>query len=187
MKSNVQRLTLLAGIALPLSLALSTLSLAQPAGQDTDHAADQQGAREAHQGWQRDPAAHAAHRAQRLREVLQLRSDQEDALSAYLAAIKPPQGMGEHMRQQHDADQHLTAPERMDQMLGRLDRMRALLATRAEATKRFYADLSPAQQKAFDAMGPMGGGHRHGEGGGRMGQDRDGDEHGVGQDDQPPG
>jgi hypothetical protein len=34
----------------------------------------------------------------------------------------------------------------------------------AAAVKRFYAQLTPSQQKAFDAMRPMGG-HRGGMGG----------------------
>jgi hypothetical protein len=38
----------------------------------------------------------------------------------------------------------------------------------AAAVKRFYAQLTPAQQKAFDAMRPMGG-HRGGMGGGMGG------------------
>ena len=39
----------------------------------------------------------------------------------------------------------------------------------AAATKRFYAQLSPTQQKAFDAMGPRGGKGMRGHGGGQRG------------------
>jgi hypothetical protein len=47
-------------------------------------------------------------------------------------------------------------------MMARMDEMRADFAARASAIKTFYAQLSPSQQQAFDAMG----GHfMHGHGG----------------------
>jgi Spy/CpxP family protein refolding chaperone len=52
-------------------------------------------------------------------------------------------------------------------------------ARHADAVKRFYAALTPAQQKAFDAMhqGMMGG---HGKRGGHMGDHKDGGRHAPG-------
>ncbi len=60
----------------------------------------------------------------------------------------------------------MTTPERLDRMAARLDARRAAFTARAEATKTFYAQLSPAQQKAFDVMGYRGhGGGMDGHGG----------------------
>jgi hypothetical protein len=111
--------------------------------------------------------------AQHLRDALQLQSSQDAALSAYLDAIKPPDGMQSRMDRDRDADAQLTTPQRLDKMLAHMDQMRARMVQRADATKRFYAQLSPSQQKAFDALGPMMM-HRGGDGRGRDGFRRDG-------------
>lgn len=101
---------------------------------------------------------HAAQRQARLKQILQLTPAQENAWNAWIASRQPA------AIQRPDPAQfaQLTTPER-------IDRMRALRATRAaemdrrgEATKTFYAALTPAQQKAFDALQleRRGGGHR---------------------------
>jgi hypothetical protein len=98
--------------------------------------------------------------ARRLRDVLQLTPAQEPALQAFLAAMHPPrqgpQGLDE------------MAKHMQDQMARRQAEMQARIA----AIKQFYAALTPAQQKAFDALhgGMMGGmGREHGGWGGRHG------------------
>lgn len=96
-----------------------------------------------------DPEA----RAQRLRDVLQLRADQDGALKAYLAATEP-KGWDRDGPKKEDVDgppKGLTTPERLDRETRRLERARA----RIDATRAFYAALSPSQKKAFDALGPM--------------------------------
>ena len=109
-----------------------------------------------------DPEAHAQH----LRDVLQLRADQDGALKAYLAATAPM----DHDRMEHadhksgDAPpKRLTTPERLDRETEHLTQAKA----RIDATRAFYTALSPSQKKAFDTLGPMGEGHgpgmRHGE------------------------
>jgi hypothetical protein len=100
-----------------------------------------------------DPEA----RAQHLRDVLQLRADQDGALKAYLAA-SGPKDWGKHGPKRDAADgprKPLTTPERLDRETEHLNRAKA----RIDATRAFYAALSPSQKKAFDALGPMGGGH----------------------------
>lgn len=148
------RTLMLAGLALPIGFATATLA--------ADH--DGPGAAPSHEGMRHmdDPAAQAAHaerHAQHLRDALQLRPEQEPALKALLESMKPPGGMMEHMQHEHDEGENLTTPQRLDKMLAHLDEARAHMAAHSEAVKRFYAQLSPAQQKAFDAMGPMGGMH----------------------------
>lgn len=109
--------------------------------------------------WQRpDPAQMAERHAERLRAVLQLRPDQEPALHAFIAAMQPSPEQMQRREAEHDEARELTTPQRLDRMQARLAEHQAEFARRAEAIKRFYAQLSPAQQKAFDAL-PMG---RHG-------------------------
>ncbi|KQY35224.1 hypothetical protein ASD38_01225 [Caulobacter sp. Root487D2Y] len=100
-----------------------------------------------------DPEA----RAQHLRDVLQLRSDQDGALKAFLAATEPKDWDGDRPKK-GDGDgppKALTTPERLDRETEHLARAKA----RIDATRAFYAALSPSQRKAFDALGPMVGGH----------------------------
>jgi hypothetical protein len=58
---------------------------------------------------------------------------------------------------------NLSTPQRLDRMQARSAERQARLAQRAEAIKRFYAQLTPAQQRAFDAL-PMGRGGMGGRG-----------------------
>ena len=100
-----------------------------------------------------DPEAQAQH----LRDVLQLRADQDGALKAYLDAVAPgDRGKDRPNREAVDAPRKpLTTPERLDREAEHLARAKA----RIDATRAFYAALSPSQKKAFDALGPMAGGH----------------------------
>ena len=176
------RLALVAGLVLPLGFASASLALDAPPAPP--------GAPAAHQGQWRDPAERRAHMAGHLRDVLQLQPGQEAALAAYLDAMKPPgdrADRADHARA--EADQHLTTPQRLDKMLAHLDEMRSHMVARVDATKQFYAQLSPPQQKAFDDLAPMmmhrmgdhhdgmEGAHHHG----------DGEGHEMGPAGQPPG
>jgi hypothetical protein len=154
----LQRL-LLAAAVLPLAFATSSLAQDRPDGARPPMAGH------------RDPAARAEARAQHLRDALQLRADQEGALHAFLDAARPPQGERDGMRADREAGEHMTTPQRLDQMLAHMDAMHTAMVSRVEATKRFYAQLSPGQQKAFDALGPMVMGH-HGMGGDKGGHGR---------------
>jgi len=115
-----------------------------------------------------DPAAMAERRIERLRTVLQLTPQQEPALRAFVEAIRPPGDRRARMGEARAEMAGLTTPQRLDRMQARMAERQAMFERRAAATKRFYAQVSPSQQKAFDAMGPMGG--RHGKG--RMGHGR---------------
>ena len=124
----------------------------------------------------RDPAAMAARHADRLRVALQLRPDQEPALKALVAAMVPPEGMGMRMGKMgegHEKMASMTTPERLDHMKAMMAQHEARFEQHSAAVKKFYAQLTPSQQKAFDAMslkmgGRMGPGGGH-EGGGRQG------------------
>lgn len=119
------------------------------------------------------PEQRAERRAEHLRAVLQLRPEQEPALRAFLAARQRSPADRELMRGQRREMAQMTTPERLDRMAERMRQRQARFEQHAAATKRFYAQLSPAQQKAFDAMAPRGrmmGGHRGGRGGWGHGQ-----------------
>ena len=111
-----------------------------------------------HHGKHGDPEAHAKH----LRDVLQLRPDQDAALKAYLEATAPnkmAEGMKWESKIDND-DKPLTTPERLDKQAAHMTKMAETFQKRATATKAFYAALSPSQQKAFDALSPHHGGPR---------------------------
>lgn len=111
-----------------------------------------------HHGKHGDPEAHAKH----LRDVLQLRPDQDAALKAYLEATAPKtmaEGLKWESKDDGD-DKPLTTPERLDRQAAHMTKMAETFQKRASATKAFYAALSPSQQKAFDALAPHHGGPR---------------------------
>lgn len=113
-----------------------------------------------------DPATIAKNHADHLRAALQLTPAQEPALAALIASMKPPADHMDGMEGGHDAMSKLTTPQRLDKMLAKMDEHRAAMVDHVAAIKRFYAQLTPSQQKAFDTMhndhrGPMmGGGHK---------------------------
>jgi Spy/CpxP family protein refolding chaperone len=160
MKSPLTRTGLIAGAALSLAAAGVTFAQAPAPG-----APPARGPGMMHK--QHDPAQ----MADRLRAALQLTPAQEPALQAFIAAMKPPADMGDHMKGDRDDWKNLTTPQRLDRMQAMQAQHQQHMAAHIDAVKRFYAALTPSQQKAFDAMhdGMMGRGHRMG---GHMGGDR---------------
>jgi hypothetical protein len=151
------RLTFLA-LAGAITLAAAGASVAQPASPPGPAPA------EGH-AWRRpDPAQ----MSQRLSAVLQLRPDQQPALQTFVAAMQPSPGERQRRQAERGELRNLPTPERLDRMQARMAERQAAFGRRAEAIKRFYAQLTPTQQRAFDAL-PMGrggmGGRGHGGGG----------------------
>ena len=146
MKLSSTRMAILAGLALPLALAGAAPAQGQydgpPAGPPGPDGAPSQ-----------PPMTQAAY----MTEVLQLRANQQPALRAFLGAVAAPPGAIEKMRAQDAQMATLPTPQRLDMMLARMDDSRALMVTRIEATKRFYAQLTPAQQRTFDNLGNQSG------------------------------
>ncbi|MDB5991904.1 MAG: hypothetical protein JWQ10_3307 [Herbaspirillum sp.] len=109
-------------------------------------------------------AAKMEKRQEALHAKLKLTAAQEPAWKTFTDQIKPPQR--DAAKQHHDrgAWSKLTTPERMEKFLARMQTREQFLTARLEAVKTFYAVLTPAQQKTFDASFPMrphGGHHRH--------------------------
>lgn len=103
-----------------------------------------------------------------LKALLKLAPAQEAAWTSYTAAMKPAADLiGNYPDFAEIAK--LPTPERIDKMKAlhnqRMSDMNALMDKRGEATKAFYATLTPEQQKVFDAntlprrrhAGPWGG------------------------------
>ena len=153
----MKRITLAAAAALSLA-ASATLAQPAPTGPRPPETMRMQ---------RPDPAQMAARHAQHLRDALQLRADQEPALNAFVASMQPPPGAMQRMHENREAMRGMTTPQRLDRMQAMMADREARFRQHADAVRRFYAQLTPAQQKAFDAMpmmGHMGGG---GMGGGR--------------------
>ena len=109
----------------------------------------------------RDHAAHEkrmAEKAQKLQTALQLTDAQKAGWNSYREAIKPaPHGK----RMDRESFAKLTTPQRIDHMQQQRAERNAQADRRAQATKTFYATLTPAQQKTFDAE-TLRHGKRHG-------------------------
>ena len=128
-----------------------------------------------------DPAKMQAWMAKRQAELkakLKITPAQEGAWTTYTAAMQPPAHGARPTPEQRAEFDKLTTPERIDKMRAlrtqRMAEMTAAMDKRGDATKTFYAVLSPEQQKTFDAehqkQGPHGGPHgdRQGKHGGQQ-------------------
>jgi protein CpxP len=120
-----------------------------------------------------DPAKMQQMMAQRqadLKARLKITAAQEGAWNAYVASMQPPAGMGpgrdpETRKKMHEEMAALTTPQRIDRMNAMKAARDAAMAQRHDATKTFYAALTPEQQKVFDTKAMMG--PRHGGGAGK--------------------
>lgn len=121
-------------------------------------------------------AEHQAKRAERmaqrqaeLKQKLGITSAQESAWTSFTNAMKPGERKA---RMDRDAFAKLSTPDRIDQMKSLRNTRIAEMDRRADATKAFYAVLTPAQKTTFDAETSKKrgghGGHR-GHGGGHGG------------------
>jgi protein CpxP len=111
---------------------------------------------------------HMAGRQAELKAQLKLTPTQESAWTTYTSAMKPPAGMLGQRPDRAELDK-LSTPERIDKMktlrAQRMADMTAALDKRDDATKAFYATLTPEQKKTFDASTTR----RHGHAGRRGG------------------
>ena len=98
----------------------------------------------------------AKHQAE-LKAKLKITPAQEGAWTSFTAAMQPPaHRMGQRPTPEQRAEfDKLATPDRIDKMRAlrtqRMTEMNAEMDKRGEATKAFYAALSPDQQKTFDA------------------------------------
>ena len=119
-----------------------------------------------------DPAKMQAMMAKRQAEMkvkLKITPAQEGAWASFTAAMQPPAHMGGRPTPEQRAEiDKLTTPERIDKMRAlrteRMTQMSAAMDKRDEASKTFYAALTPEQRKVFDTEH-----EKHGPHGGRSG------------------
>ena len=151
--SHLTRASTLAGLALALSLGVHAHGMGGmglPGDGMMGHP---------HMGDHSKQHAHMAQRwearLQELKGVLKLGSGQEPAWAAFSEAVKPPTRTAISPLAR-DALAKLTTPERMEKMAAFHEAHQADMHTqmkqRSDATKQFYAQLTPEQQKIFDAQ-----------------------------------
>lgn len=115
-----------------------------------------------------------AERQAKLKTELKLTAAQEPAWNAFVARTAPePHAMKAGAREDWSK---LTTPERLDKMQAMKAERDAQMTKRIDATKSFYAALTPEQQKVFDTQAHGGmqragmkGEHRMGGKGGHHG------------------
>jgi hypothetical protein len=93
-------------------------------------------------------------REQHLKDVLQLRPNQEPALKAFLEATSRSHVHGANVMRFDSRSDGQTTAERLAKMEQQLAEQQASARRRIDATRAFYAQLDDRQKKAFDAM-PM--------------------------------
>lgn len=162
MKLNTTK-AVIATVLVTAFAGMSITAIAQNAAAPTDlHA--QHMAQRANANGPMDPARMAemqkkmserhTQRMERLKAELKITSAQEPAWNAYVART------AHEPRKPTAADDwsKLTTPQRLEKMQALHNEHNAEMAKRIDATKSFYAQLTPEQQKTFDAQG---GGFRH--------------------------
>lgn len=96
-------------------------------------------------------AQHRAKHAAELKAKLKLTPAQEGAWTSFTTAMQPPARMGADRARMRAEFEKLATPERIDKMRAMRTARAAEMDKRADATKTFYAALTPEQQKVFDA------------------------------------
>ncbi len=100
--------------------------------------------------------------------LIGLRPDQRPALDVFLATIMPSHGDWGRDGDQKPMGDAATPPvnegtlARLDRMSAHVDRANAEAKQRIEATRKFYAGLTPDQQRRFDALERLHHGAMHG-------------------------
>ncbi|MDO5289536.1 MAG: Spy/CpxP family protein refolding chaperone [Pseudomonadota bacterium] len=124
---------------------------------------------------QKRMAERHAKRMADLKAQLKITPAQEGAWNNFAAAMQPKAPAQRPDRAEFDK---LTTPQRIDRMQALHAERGAEMKARGDATKAFYAQLTPEQQKTFDERALRGGKHGDGDrrGGGKHG--RHGGHHG---------
>ena len=163
LQHRIAAAAVLAALALPV-LAQPAPSDAPAAGAPAQQARKPGDLQERHQ-------ARMAQRANAFKAQLKLTPEQEPAWTAFMAAMQPAQ----RTARLDPADmEKRTTPERIDRMRAMRAQQAAEADRRGEATKTFYAALTPEQQKTFDSRGQ----NMRGKGGQRSDWGHDNGRHG---------
>lgn len=163
-------ITLSATLAAALLAFSAGPSLAQPAPAQPAAVASAERPAPPHRHHARSPEQRQQawqQRAEAFKQKLQLSAQQQEAWNTWQQSMQPQP----HARLERQDLAQLTTPERIDRMRAERAQRSAEADRRGDATKAFYAALTPEQQKTFDAQGPrmrhghpgMGPGHKAGK------------------------
>lgn len=172
MKTNL-KISLIAGLLLAAGLAYSQSPMG--GGQCDMMGGGMYGQGMSHRGMGKmDPAKMQTRMNQHLASLkaqLKITAAQEAAWTSFVEAHKLPAGMSAKQPTAMADLAKLPTPERIDKMkelrAQHMGEMTAAMDKHGEATKAFYAVLTPEQQKVFDAHAMMGKDHMHGTRGGK--------------------
>lgn len=175
-----------------LALFLSAVAIGVPAGAQTpraasaSHGGDRPDRVERREDWRAKMQAHERQEAADVALLLRLKPDQQAAYQAWTASLRPPEGERRGDWKHDDGEgTPQTLPQELDRMQARMAERDQRMRAHLEATRRFYAALSPEQQTLFDALMRLRhGGGRHGGLHGRRGPGMRG---GEGDPRPPPG
>ena len=138
---------------------LAASSFAMPAGDSAHKDGCGKHGQKSHGNWQESRAKHLSE----LKGKLQLTPEQTAAWDAFAGAGENGMAPGMDKQAMRGEFDKLTTPQRLDKMMALSEARRDTMAKRAAAVKAFYAQLTPEQQKVFDAEA-KGGFHRgHGQ------------------------
>lgn len=153
-----------AGAALALALGASGAIAQQTAAPNAQPGAPAVAREDGRGPWPRmDPAEmqkrmaeRHAERMNKLHDLLAITPNQEGAFKAFADAQIPPRmdRVGDWAQRKKERDA-MTTPQRLDDRLARATERYNFEKSRIEATKKFYAQLTPAQKKSFDAASDM--------------------------------
>lgn len=154
---SLHRFALAALLATLGASAMAQVMPAAPTGPTTKAERSEQ--RESWMG-KHDPAKMQAEMAKRQAELkanLKITPAQESAWAGYTAAMQPLAARYARPSPEQRAEMYkLTTPQRIDKMREmreqRMAAMNANMNKRGDATKAFYAALTPEQQKVFDTQ-----------------------------------
>jgi protein CpxP len=142
------RAPLLVFLALTSLVAISSITYAHD-----NHGGCKQG------HWDKEKQGEFFQRHQKeLHDKLALTSVQESAWNNFVAKTKPNEM---HKKEDWTEMSKLTTPERLDRMLARTKEREQHVEKRVQATKEFYSQLTPNQQKTFDSSFQQRGHHGH--------------------------
>ena len=163
----------------PWLLGAAALALTAGAAFATEQAARQQAAEDSAKAQPREDRGERRHvhirrhgddvvvmrgGGEHLKDILQLRPEQEPALKAFLDATRGEDGHRQHMVK-FDRDEDRSTSQRLDEMEAKLAEQQAQAKRKIAAIRAFYGQLDDTQKKAFDdlpmlmmvgpSMGPM--------------------------------
>ncbi|UCU99302.1 Spy/CpxP family protein refolding chaperone [Acidovorax radicis] len=156
MASTLQRRFAATAILAALSLPVLAQQPAVASPAASAKATAPQGRHERHERHHGDMAQYHAKHLADLKAQLKLTAAQEPAWTSFTTAMQPDERPARLDRLDRKEMDKLTTPERIDRMRALRAQHAAEADRRGEATKTFYATLTPEQQKTFDAQAHRG-------------------------------